>query len=75
VLCFVASLVCGHLSKGALIQAMIIYATAEKWTFPELASLFNSFQVFAVTAGLLVFIFCFFFYSRELARLLVRENP
>jgi hypothetical protein len=74
VLFFAFSLLFGYASKGALIQAMITFSIVDKWTFPRLAELFNLLQLGSVTAGLAVFVVCFFFYSKELAGLLVREE-
>jgi hypothetical protein len=62
------SLACGYFSKGALIQAMITLAIGHEWTFPWQAATFNFIQVVAVTVGLVIFVVCFFFYSKELAR-------
>ena len=68
VLIQVLSLMFGYLSKGALIHATILLARNKEWTFPELAEFFNLLQVVCVTLGLLVFVICFFFYSRVLAQ-------
>jgi hypothetical protein len=62
------ALASGYLSKGALIEAMIRFARGSAWSFPDLAATFNLLQVTFVTLGLIVFVVCFFFYSRELAR-------
>jgi hypothetical protein len=67
-LCHALSLVFGYLSKGALIKAMISFAQGKSWQFPELAATFNLYQVALVTLGLSIFVLCFFFYSRELAK-------
>jgi hypothetical protein len=68
VLCHALSLAFGYLSKGALIKAMIAHAQGAQWTFPPLAEAFNFYQVTCVTLGLLIFVICFFFYSKELAK-------
>src|SRR4051812_8790376 len=67
-LCHVLSLAFGYLSKGALIKAMISLAQEGKWQFPEMAAVFNVCQVALVSTGLVIFVVCFFFYSRELAK-------
>jgi hypothetical protein len=74
VICNACSLVFGYLSKGALIQAMISLAGGQEWMFPELAATFNLLQVAAVTLGLVVFGVCFFFYSKELARVMIANE-
>jgi hypothetical protein len=66
--CHALSLAFGYLSKGALIKAMILLAQGKDWHFPELAETFNFLQVTFVTFGLFIFVICFFFYSRELAK-------
>src|ERR1700674_445385 len=68
VFCHALSLAFGYLSKGALIKAMISRAQGGTWTFPPLAETFNFYQVTFVSVGLLIFVICFFFYSRELAK-------
>jgi hypothetical protein len=70
VVCNACSLAFGYLSKGALIEAMISLASGHEWSFPELAATFNLLQVTAVTLGLIIFVICFYFYSRELARVM-----
>jgi hypothetical protein len=67
VICNALSLAFGYFSKGALIERMIRLANGHEWTFPELAGTFNFLQVLAVTVGLVVFVVCFYFYSRVLA--------
>ena len=64
----VLALASGYLSKGALIDAMIKFAKGGDWKFPDYAALFNITQVGFVTIGLVIFVICFFFYSRELAQ-------
>ena len=68
VLCHALSLAFGYFSKGALIQAMISLARGQGWNFPDMAAMFNLAQVAFVTLGLIIFVGCFFFYSRELAK-------
>jgi hypothetical protein len=68
VLSQILSLTFGYLSKGALIHATIVLARNKEWAFPESAELFNLLQVICVTIGLVIFVVCFFFYSRVLAQ-------
>jgi len=75
VVSLVLSLAFGYLSKGQLISAMIDLAAGQTWKFPDLAALFNVLQVASVTLALVVFVFCFFFYSRILARAIVARDP
>jgi hypothetical protein len=74
VLSLIFSLACGYLSKGQLISAMIDFAASDKWKFPDLAALFNLLQVGSVTLALIVFVVCFFFYSRILARAMIARD-
>lgn len=66
-LCHFFALLFGYFSKGALIEAMIRFAKGQEWSFPDGAALCNFLQVCAVTLGLVIFVVCFYFYSKELA--------
>jgi hypothetical protein len=73
VLCHALSIAFGYLSKGALINAMILLADGKEWKFPDQAALFNSLQVFTVTLAIIIFVVCFFYYSSILAQAMVKE--
>lgn len=73
----VFALVAGYMSKGALIQAIVTYSRNNghvAWTFPMYAELGNLWQAGLVTAGVAIFVVCFFFYSRVIADLIVRGD-
>jgi hypothetical protein len=72
ILSHVLSLMFGYFAKGALILGMIEYASTGNWTLNTLARTMNLLQILSLTAGLVVFAIVFAFYSKVLARALVK---
>lgn len=66
------SLMFGYFAKGALIKSMIEFAKKGQWAFEDMAKVMNFLQVACVTAGVVIFVIAFVFYSRELARAMVK---
>lgn len=68
------SLMFGYFAKGALIHSMIDYASGGKWAFDRFTEWMSFFQAACVTIGLIIFVIAFYFYSRELARAIVKTG-
>ena len=68
------SVMFGYFAKGAITSLMIVFATTGVWKFESVAEWMNFLQVFCLTVGLLIFVVAFLFYSRVLARAIVRSS-
>jgi hypothetical protein len=73
-LCYAASLGFGYMAKGALIDAMIPFATNGAWEFPKIAEVMSFGQIAALGLGLALFVITFVASPRFLSRAVTQST-